>query len=441
MERKIKVKESKLKIGSGGSKALSSYLKSESEENDGVKGAEKTLDLNSKTLDGLKDYQRKALKRKRMKSQMYKRYKEGIVKESFKDRLVSIIREVKKVIVKNTKKVSIGVLSILILFVFIFQMSSILGGLFSNFNNGILSTTYLSEEPMLIAMNQSYSTRELNLENSLNRIRENYPGYDEYIINKQDEIGHDTHVLLSYLTSRFGNVQNLSDVEGEIERLFNEVYLVEYREETETRYDSDGNPYVYKRLIVTVKKNDMDKIIREKFKDSPDNLKHYEMLLESKGNMGYLFGNDGLGIKPDGVSNIYDFNLDGGIFPPPDPKHIASLNGGYAGQCTWYIYNRFSQLGKPIKYSPMGNGGEWAGYAQRYGYNVSRVSRAGTAMCFPSGVGGASRNYGHIAFVEKVNEDGSVVVSEMNIKGEFIISTRTIPKEVASKCYFIDFGL
>ena len=357
MKRKIKVKESKLKIGSKGSKALSSYLKSGSEENDGVKGTEKTLDISSTTLE----HQRKALKRKRMKSQMYKRYKEGIVKESFKDRLVSIIIEVKKVIVKNTKKVSIGVVCVLILFVFIFQMSSILGGLFSNFNNGILSTTYLSEEPMLIAMNQSYSTRELNLENNLNRIRENYPGYDEYIINKQDEIGHDTHVLLSYLTSRFGNVKNLSDVEGEIERMFNEVYLVEYREETETRYDSDGNPYIYKRLIVTVTKNDMDKIIREKFKDSPDNLKHYEMLLESKGNMEYLFGEDGLGIKPDGVSNIYDFNLDGGIFPPPDPKHIASLNGGYAGQCTWYVYNRFSQLGKPIKYSPMGNGGEWAG--------------------------------------------------------------------------------
>ena len=436
MERKIKVKESKLKIGSGGSKALSSYLKSGSEENDGVKGTEKTLDISSTTLE----HKRKALKKRRMKLQM-RNYRNKAIKEGFKDRLVSIIREVKKVIDKNTKTVSIGVLSILILFIFIFQMSSILGGLFSNFNNGILSTTYLSEEPMLIAMNQSYSTRELNLENNLNRIRETYPGYDEYIINKQDEIGHDTHVLLSYLTSRFGNVKNLSDVEGEIERLFNEVYLVEYREETETRYDSDGNPYVYKKLIVTVTKNDMDKIIREKFKNSPDNLKHYEMLLESKGNMTYLFGDDGLGIKPDGVSNIYDFNLDGGIFPPPDPKHIASLNGGYAGQCTWYVYNRFSQLGKPIKQSPMGNGGEWAGYAQRYGYGVSRVSKAGTAMCFPSGVGGASRNYGHIAFVEKVNEDGSVVVSEMNIKGEFVISTRTIPKEVASKCYFIDFGL
>ena len=115
MERKMKIKESKLKIASGGSKALSSYLKSGSKENDGVSGVEKTLDISSTTLD----YRRKALKR-RMKLQMYKRYKEGVVKESFKDKLVSIIREVKKVIVKNTKKVSIGIVCVLILFVFIF---------------------------------------------------------------------------------------------------------------------------------------------------------------------------------------------------------------------------------------------------------------------------------------------------------------------------------
>ena len=62
MERKIKLKESKLKIGSGGSNALSSYLKSGSEENDGVKGTEKTLDISSTTLE----HQRKALKRRRI---------------------------------------------------------------------------------------------------------------------------------------------------------------------------------------------------------------------------------------------------------------------------------------------------------------------------------------------------------------------------------------
>ena len=64
MEKKIKLKESKLKISSGvskGSKALSSYLKSGSEENDGVKGAEKTFDIGSTTLE----HQRKALKKRR----------------------------------------------------------------------------------------------------------------------------------------------------------------------------------------------------------------------------------------------------------------------------------------------------------------------------------------------------------------------------------------
>ena len=113
---------------------------------------------------------------------------------------------------------------------------------------------------------------------------------------------------------------------------------------------------------------------------------------------------------------MYDFDVSGGNFPPPDPNHVASLNGGYPGQCTWYVYNRFSQLGKPIQHSPMGNGGEWAFYVQNYGYSVSRVARAGTAISFPPGVVGSSEEYGHIAFVEKVNADGSVVISEMNVK-------------------------
>ena len=87
MERKMKIKESKLKIGSGGSKALSSYLKSESEENDGVKGAEKTLDISSTTLE----HQRKVLKRRRMKLQM-RNYRDKIIKGSFKEKIISVIK-------------------------------------------------------------------------------------------------------------------------------------------------------------------------------------------------------------------------------------------------------------------------------------------------------------------------------------------------------------
>lgn len=105
------------------------------------------------------------------------------------------------------------------------------------------------------------------------------------------------------------------------------------------------------------------------------------------------------------------------------------------------MYNRFSQLGKPIKEETMGNGGQWGEYAYNYGYNVSREAKAGRAVSVPPGVGGANEKYGHVGFVEKVYEDGSILVSEMNVKGEYIISTRIIPVEIASQCFYIDFGL
>ena len=34
----------------------------------------------------------------------------------------------------------------------------------------------------------------------------------------------------------------------------------------------------------------MDEVVREIFKDYPDNVVHYEALLEAKGNMGDVFG-------------------------------------------------------------------------------------------------------------------------------------------------------
>lgn len=41
----------------------------------------------------------------------------------------------------------------------------------------------------------------------------------------------------------------------------------------------------------------------------------------------------------------------------------------------------------------------------------------------------ADSTYGHVAFVEKVNKDGSILISEMNIKGLNVVSTRTIVAE------------
>lgn len=134
----------------------------------------------------------------------------------------------------------------------------------------------------------------------------------------------------------------------------------------------------------------------------------------------------------------YNFIPENFEFPIPDPNHRAKINGGEYGHCTWYVYNRLSQLGKPIPYWKMGHGGEWWQYAISYGYPVSREAKAGRAISFPP-VG--KDPWGHIAFVEKVFPNGSVYISEMNIVGLEILSFRTLTKEEASRCYFIDFGL
>ena len=131
----------------------------------------------------------------------------------------------------------------------------------------------------------------------------------------------------------------------------------------------------------------------------------------------------------------------GGSFASPDPSFVAALNGGYFGQCTYYMYNRFAQLGSPIRTTGLGNAAEWPANAAAAGYGVSSTPRAGTAIVFQRGVGGADPVYGHVGFVERVNADGSLFISEMNVQGLNVISTRTIPAGVAAQATYINFGL
>ena len=131
----------------------------------------------------------------------------------------------------------------------------------------------------------------------------------------------------------------------------------------------------------------------------------------------------------------------GGSFAAPNPSFVAALNGGYFGQCTYYMYNRFAQLGAPIRTTALGNAAEWPANAAAAGYGVSSTPRAGTAIVFQGGLGGAHPVYGHVGFVERVNADGSLFISEMNVQGVNVISTRTIPASIAARATYINFGL
>jgi surface antigen len=83
------------------------------------------------------------------------------------------------------------------------------------------------------------------------------------------------------------------------------------------------------------------------------------------------------------------------------------------GYCTWYVATR-----RVVTWS--GNAWQWYSNAAAQGYSVGRTPRVGAIMdTWESG-------WGHVAYVEQVNADGSWVVSEMNFKGWGIIDQRVI---------------
>ena len=86
-----------------------------------------------------------------------------------------------------------------------------------------------------------------------------------------------------------------------------------------------------------------------------------------------------------------------------------------ARQCTLWAYIRRSQLALPVG-SYMGNGADWASTARSLGYLVNNTPHVGAAMVFARGQRVTNWNadwtYGHVAVVERVNADGSVLISE-----------------------------
>ncbi|MGM0285752.1 MULTISPECIES: CHAP domain-containing protein [unclassified Enterococcus] len=130
--------------------------------------------------------------------------------------------------------------------------------------------------------------------------------------------------------------------------------------------------------------------------------------------------------------------------PNPD-NHNYSGNNYPFGQCTWGAYNRMAQIGNPIEWfsGDGGNGGSWAASAKAKGYTVVKGKpQVGWAVSFPGGVAGSTPPYGHIAVVEYVNDDGSILISETNVvnPGSGTRSWRVIGKETVAQVEFIQGG-
>lgn len=108
--------------------------------------------------------------------------------------------------------------------------------------------------------------------------------------------------------------------------------------------------------------------------------------------------------------------------------YFYNLGGPYgAGQCTqWAWYKRGGNIP-----STWGNASSWAYSAAAQGYLVNRTPAAGAIFQTSSGWAG------HVGYVEAVNPDGSIVVSEMNYGIPYRAIRSTIPASAVGNFNYI----
>lgn len=150
--------------------------------------------------------------------------------------------------------------------------------------NSLMVSSYFAEDADIYAAEEYYTGLEQDLQDKINRIESDYPGYNKYKYNMA-QVGHNPYELVSYLTAVYQDFK-FNDIKGALDTLFNSQYHLRITETTEQRMDGDGNAYDYKILNVTLTNDGFTQAL------TADQRELYYIYLESKGNRDYLFADD-----------------------------------------------------------------------------------------------------------------------------------------------------
>ena len=250
---------------------------------------------------------------------------------------------------------------VLLLFIMVMSGLSSCGAMFSGTLNGVLGTSYTSEDSNLVEVENAYAGLESGLQNEIDAIESTHPGYDEYRYDL-DSIGHNPHELASYLTALLQSYTPQS-AQAELERIFSMQYTLTLTEEVEIRYRTETStdpetgettteevPYEYYILNVKLTYKPISELAEELL--TPQQLEMFHVYLETSGNKPLIFG----GGSPDGS-------------PSEDLSGVEFVNGTRPGN------QELMELAK----QQVGNVGGYP-YWSWYGFN----SRVEWCACFVS---------------------------------------------------------
>ena len=261
----------------------------------------------------------------------------------------------------------------LLLFIMVFAGLSSCSSMFSGAVNGVVGTSYTSEDSDLVAVENNYVAMENELQAEIDNIESTHPGYDEYRYHL-DAIEHNPHELASYLTALLQSYTPQS-AQAEIQRIFDMQYTLTLTEEiqirTYTDEDGDEHEYEYRILHVELTNTPISSLAPELL--NAEQLEMFHVYMETSGNKPLIFG----GGSPDGspsedLSGVHFVN---GTRPGnTEVVDIAkSQVGNVGGQPYWSWYGFNSRV-------------EWCACFVSWCYNQAGKSEPRFAGCQSQGV-------------------------------------------------------
>ena len=181
----------------------------------------------------------KRLQKQRIKREYLKARQKGAATKAAQEAVsktantaTAIAKKLQEIASKNAGVlITVGIMAVLL--VMIMTSVSSCGAMFADTQSTVLAASYLSEPAEIDATDLQFTRLELDLQNEIDNIETDYPGYDEYSYNI-GEIGHNPFTLIGYLSAVHTEF-TASEVESEVQALFDEMYTLTLTPDTETR--------------------------------------------------------------------------------------------------------------------------------------------------------------------------------------------------------------
>lgn len=264
----------------------------------------------------------KELQKKRVRKEMESAAQKKAAKEStnslgslskkFVDKSEELAGMIGEFIAEHPMEIAIAVAIGLILLVLMGSLSScsMMGG---GIQNVTIATSFTADDAEIITVEADYKGKETTLQNTIDHIESDHPGYDEYRYTLA-EIGHNPFQLAALLTVLYEDYSE-SEVQTMLQTIYDRQYkltvreIVEVRTRTETRtghrtvHHADGTTssesytyeveveYNYYILQTTLVNNTWDTVMAG-LNLTADQQQRYALLMETYGNKPDIFGDD-----------------------------------------------------------------------------------------------------------------------------------------------------